>query len=255
MSCVISFPFRPELVELRRQIAPRARWDGRSKAWTMETWDAEKFLEAVRIRGLSDGLICDGVEFFPRRQRSVAQPRYQELERVELGTSVLGLLDEVDGQRCVAVRPKRDIAAREDRQVLLSLGLSRSYEWLDGDEVEIWAANAKLWPRILAAFGVRQTPFAGVRQPAPAPSPAPAIAVVGKGPLAIVDTDGRPIVKAAAMSELVSWLAAGHLSARDIASGGYAIQRRNGERIASIPLTPDRCLTCGHPAVQALATA
>lgn len=47
---VISFPWDAQLVSIRRETAPRARWDKATRAWSMTAAEATAFLEAAQAR-------------------------------------------------------------------------------------------------------------------------------------------------------------------------------------------------------------
>jgi hypothetical protein len=47
---VIRFSWNPQLIEVRREACPRARWDKTARAWTMTTVEAEAFLAASHKR-------------------------------------------------------------------------------------------------------------------------------------------------------------------------------------------------------------
>ena len=47
---VIRFSWNPQLVEVRREACPRARWDKTARVWTMTTVEAEAFLIASHKR-------------------------------------------------------------------------------------------------------------------------------------------------------------------------------------------------------------
>jgi hypothetical protein len=47
---VIRFAWDPQLVDVRRQACPRARWDKAARAWTMTAVEAETFLAASHER-------------------------------------------------------------------------------------------------------------------------------------------------------------------------------------------------------------
>ena len=47
---IVRFPWDAQLVDLRREACPRARWDKASRAWVMTAQEAAKFLEAAQAR-------------------------------------------------------------------------------------------------------------------------------------------------------------------------------------------------------------
>jgi hypothetical protein len=47
---VIRFAWDPQLVDIRRQACPKARWNKATRAWTMTTVEAEAFLAASHRR-------------------------------------------------------------------------------------------------------------------------------------------------------------------------------------------------------------
>ncbi len=47
---VVSFPWDAQLVSIRREAVPRARWDKAAHAWSMTETEAETFLEAAQAR-------------------------------------------------------------------------------------------------------------------------------------------------------------------------------------------------------------
>jgi hypothetical protein len=47
---VIRFAWNPQLVDVRREACPRARWDKATRAWTMTIVEAEAFLAASHAR-------------------------------------------------------------------------------------------------------------------------------------------------------------------------------------------------------------
>jgi hypothetical protein len=47
---VVSFPWDAQLVSIRREAVPRARWDKAARAWSMTAADAEAFLQAAHAR-------------------------------------------------------------------------------------------------------------------------------------------------------------------------------------------------------------
>jgi hypothetical protein len=46
----VSFPFDAQLVSVRRDVCPRARWDKARRTWTMTGEEAEAFLAAGHAR-------------------------------------------------------------------------------------------------------------------------------------------------------------------------------------------------------------
>jgi hypothetical protein len=47
---IVRFPWDAQLVDLRREVCPHARWDKAVRAWTMTVRDAEAFLQAAQAR-------------------------------------------------------------------------------------------------------------------------------------------------------------------------------------------------------------
>jgi hypothetical protein len=47
---IVKFPWDAQLVSLRREVCPRARWEKASRAWRMTDPDAETFLQAAQTR-------------------------------------------------------------------------------------------------------------------------------------------------------------------------------------------------------------
>jgi hypothetical protein len=47
---VVRFPWDAQLVSIRRDVCPQAKWDKATHAWTMTTTDAEAFLQAAQAR-------------------------------------------------------------------------------------------------------------------------------------------------------------------------------------------------------------
>jgi hypothetical protein len=47
---VVRFAWSPQLVDVRREACPRARWDKTARAWTMTAAEAETFLAAGHAR-------------------------------------------------------------------------------------------------------------------------------------------------------------------------------------------------------------
>ena len=47
---IVRFPWDAQLVDLRRETCPRARWDKANRAWVMTTAEARAFLEVVHVR-------------------------------------------------------------------------------------------------------------------------------------------------------------------------------------------------------------
>jgi hypothetical protein len=47
---VVRFTWDPQLVDVRRQSCPRARWDKSTRAWLMTATEAEAFLAASHAR-------------------------------------------------------------------------------------------------------------------------------------------------------------------------------------------------------------
>jgi hypothetical protein len=45
---VVSFPWDAQLVSIRRDTVPRARWDQAKRAWSMTATEAETFLRAAQ---------------------------------------------------------------------------------------------------------------------------------------------------------------------------------------------------------------
>jgi hypothetical protein len=46
----VSFPFDAQLVSVRRDVCPRARWDKAGRRWTMTREEAQAFLAAGHAR-------------------------------------------------------------------------------------------------------------------------------------------------------------------------------------------------------------
>jgi hypothetical protein len=47
---VIRFPWDAQLVNVRREVCPQARWNKAARAWTMTADDAKTFLQAAQAR-------------------------------------------------------------------------------------------------------------------------------------------------------------------------------------------------------------
>ena len=47
---VVRFPWDAQLVSIRREAVPRARWDKAARAWSMTAAEAEAFLQAAHAR-------------------------------------------------------------------------------------------------------------------------------------------------------------------------------------------------------------
>jgi hypothetical protein len=47
---VVKFPWDAQLVSLRRDVCPRARWEKAARAWVMTDADVETFLRAAQAR-------------------------------------------------------------------------------------------------------------------------------------------------------------------------------------------------------------
>jgi hypothetical protein len=47
---VVRFPWDAQLVSIRREAVPRARWDKAGRAWLITAAEADVFLQAVRAR-------------------------------------------------------------------------------------------------------------------------------------------------------------------------------------------------------------
>jgi hypothetical protein len=47
---VVRFAWDAQLVDLRREVCPRARWDKASRAWVMTAAEAGAFLKVVQTR-------------------------------------------------------------------------------------------------------------------------------------------------------------------------------------------------------------
>jgi hypothetical protein len=47
---VVRFQWNPQLVDVRREVCPRARWDKATRAWTMTAEEAAAFLAAGHSR-------------------------------------------------------------------------------------------------------------------------------------------------------------------------------------------------------------
>jgi hypothetical protein len=47
---IVRFTWNPQLIDVRRQACPRARWDKAARAWTMTTAEAEAFIAASHAR-------------------------------------------------------------------------------------------------------------------------------------------------------------------------------------------------------------
>lgn len=47
---IVSFPWDAQLVNIRRETVPSARWDKASRAWRMTAAEAETFFQAVQSR-------------------------------------------------------------------------------------------------------------------------------------------------------------------------------------------------------------
>jgi hypothetical protein len=47
---VVRFPWDAQLVSIRGEAAPRARWDKAGRAWSMTAAEADVFLQAVQAR-------------------------------------------------------------------------------------------------------------------------------------------------------------------------------------------------------------
>lgn len=61
----VRFPWDAQLVNVRREACPQARWDKVTRAWVMSAADAEAFLQAAQARMYFGRLTCtvdiDGV--------------------------------------------------------------------------------------------------------------------------------------------------------------------------------------------------
>jgi hypothetical protein len=55
---VVSFPWDAQLVAIRREAIPRARWDKAVRAWSMTAAEAEAFLQAAQARMYSGRVQC-----------------------------------------------------------------------------------------------------------------------------------------------------------------------------------------------------
>jgi hypothetical protein len=49
MACV-QFAWDPMLVDLRREVCPRAQWQQKGRRWVMSDGEAERFLQAAQAR-------------------------------------------------------------------------------------------------------------------------------------------------------------------------------------------------------------
>jgi hypothetical protein len=47
---IVRFQWDTQLVDVRRQVCPRARWDKLARAWTMTAAEAEVFIAAAHAR-------------------------------------------------------------------------------------------------------------------------------------------------------------------------------------------------------------
>jgi hypothetical protein len=47
---VVSFPWDAQLVSIRREAVPHARWDKAARAWSMTAAEADAFLQAAQAR-------------------------------------------------------------------------------------------------------------------------------------------------------------------------------------------------------------
>ena len=47
---VVRFPWDAQLMSIRREAVPRARWDKAGRAWSMTAAEADVFLQAVQAR-------------------------------------------------------------------------------------------------------------------------------------------------------------------------------------------------------------
>jgi hypothetical protein len=47
---MVKFPWDAQLISVRRDVCPRARWEKRSRVWVMTDPEAETFLQAAQAR-------------------------------------------------------------------------------------------------------------------------------------------------------------------------------------------------------------
>jgi hypothetical protein len=47
---IVKFPWDAQLISVRREVCPRARWEKATHAWVMTNADAETFLQAAQAR-------------------------------------------------------------------------------------------------------------------------------------------------------------------------------------------------------------
>jgi hypothetical protein len=47
---IVSFPWDAQLVSIRREAVPRARWDKATRAWSMTETEADAFLQVAQRR-------------------------------------------------------------------------------------------------------------------------------------------------------------------------------------------------------------
>jgi hypothetical protein len=47
---IVSFPWDAQLVSIRREVCPHARWDKVGRAWLMTEDEADRFLQAAQAR-------------------------------------------------------------------------------------------------------------------------------------------------------------------------------------------------------------
>ena len=61
---LVRFAWNPQLVEVRREACPRARWSSQTRAWTMTAAEVEAFVAAGHVRledrRMASEIIVDG---------------------------------------------------------------------------------------------------------------------------------------------------------------------------------------------------
>ena len=78
---VVRFAWNPQLVDVRREACPRARWNSQTRAWTMTATEAEAFVAAGHHRleyyRMASEIVIDGetwlVGFVQGAPRKAAQ--------------------------------------------------------------------------------------------------------------------------------------------------------------------------------------
>jgi hypothetical protein len=78
---VARFAWNPQLVDVRREACPRARWNSQTRAWTMTAAEVEAFVAAGHVRleycRMGGEIIVDGdkwlVGFLQGAPRKAAQ--------------------------------------------------------------------------------------------------------------------------------------------------------------------------------------